>query len=77
MPDIMDHATEPNAAGAAVSVPRKPGHIALANSLIVINTGGRATHDKPTVTLETPRDPDRSAAFLISASPFLTPLKVM
>jgi len=34
---------------------------ALANSWIVINTGGESTDDKPTVTLETPRDPDRSA----------------
>ena len=34
-------------------------NVALANSWIVINAGGGPTDDKPTVTLETPRDPDR------------------
>src|ERR1700723_4377970 len=38
--------------------------VALANSFIVINVGGGPTDDKPTVTLETPRDPDRVSSFL-------------
>ena len=37
---------------------------ALANSWIVINSGGGPTDDKPTVSLETPRDPDRVSSFL-------------
>jgi catechol 2,3-dioxygenase-like lactoylglutathione lyase family enzyme len=39
-------------------------NVALANSFIVINVGGGPTDDKPTVTLETPRDPDRTSSFL-------------
>ena len=35
-----------------------PTVVELSNSFIVINTGGGPTDDKPTVTLETPRDPD-------------------
>ena len=34
-------------------------YVALANSYIIINVGGGPTDDKPTVTLETPADPDR------------------
>jgi catechol 2,3-dioxygenase-like lactoylglutathione lyase family enzyme len=39
-------------------------YIALANSWIIINTGGGPTDDKPTVTLEPPPDPDRVSSFL-------------
>ena len=39
-------------------------YVALANSWIIINVGGGPTDDKPTVTLETPRDPDRVSSFL-------------
>jgi catechol 2,3-dioxygenase-like lactoylglutathione lyase family enzyme len=39
-------------------------YIALANTFIVINIGGGPTDDKPTITLETPRDPDRVSSFL-------------
>src|SRR5882757_360430 len=39
-------------------------YVALANTWIVINAGGGPTDDKPTVTLETPRDPDRVSSFL-------------
>ena len=39
-------------------------YVALANSWIIINGGGGPTDDKPTVTLETPRDPDRISTFL-------------
>jgi catechol 2,3-dioxygenase-like lactoylglutathione lyase family enzyme len=39
-------------------------YVALANSWIIINGGGGPTDDKPTVTLETPSDPDRVSSFL-------------
>ena len=39
-------------------------YVALSNSWIIINLGGGPTDDKPTVTLETPRDPDRVSSFL-------------
>jgi catechol 2,3-dioxygenase-like lactoylglutathione lyase family enzyme len=42
----------------------EPTIIALANSWIIINVGGPPTDDKPTVTLETPRDPDLVSSFL-------------
>jgi catechol 2,3-dioxygenase-like lactoylglutathione lyase family enzyme len=38
--------------------------VALANSWIIIGAGGGPTEDKPTVTLETPADPDRTSGFL-------------
>ena len=41
-----------------------PTVVALSNTWIVINTGGGPTDDKPTVTLETPPDPDRVSSFL-------------
>ena len=39
-------------------------YVALSNSWIIINVGGGPTDDKPTVILETPRDPDRVSSFL-------------
>jgi catechol 2,3-dioxygenase-like lactoylglutathione lyase family enzyme len=39
-------------------------YVALANSWVIINEGGGPTDDKPTVTLETPVDPDRVSSFL-------------
>jgi catechol 2,3-dioxygenase-like lactoylglutathione lyase family enzyme len=42
----------------------EPSFGALANSWIIINAGGGPTEDKPTVTLETPADPDRVSSFL-------------
>jgi len=42
----------------------EPTIVALANSWIIINLGGGPTDDKPGVTLETPRDPDRVSSFL-------------
>src|SRR5919109_4019392 len=42
----------------------EPTIVALANGWVTINVGGGPTDDKPTVTLETPRDPDRVSAFL-------------
>jgi hypothetical protein len=47
-----------------VAFPGDPVNVALANSWIVINSGGGPTDDKPTVTLETSRDPDRVSSFL-------------
>ncbi len=42
----------------------EPTNVMLANSWIVINAGGGPTDDKPAVTLQTPRDPDRVSSFL-------------
>jgi catechol 2,3-dioxygenase-like lactoylglutathione lyase family enzyme len=42
----------------------EPAIVALANSWIIIKTGGGPTDDKPTVTLETPPDPNRTSSFL-------------
>src|SRR5918996_6132933 len=42
----------------------EPSFVALANSWIIINVGGGPTDDKPSVTLETPPDPDRVSSFL-------------
>ncbi len=39
-------------------------YVALSNSWIIINVGGGPTDDKPSVTLETPPDPDRVSSFL-------------
>jgi catechol 2,3-dioxygenase-like lactoylglutathione lyase family enzyme len=39
-------------------------YVALANTWVIINGGGGPTDDKPTVTLETPPDPDRVSSFL-------------
>ena len=39
-------------------------YVALANTFVIINVGGGPTDDKPTVTLETPPDPDRVSSFL-------------
>jgi catechol 2,3-dioxygenase-like lactoylglutathione lyase family enzyme len=50
--------------GGEVLKDGEPTIIALANSWIIINTGGPPTDDKPTVTLEPPGDPDRVSSFL-------------
>jgi catechol 2,3-dioxygenase-like lactoylglutathione lyase family enzyme len=42
----------------------EPTNVALSNSFIVISVGGGPTDDKPSVTLETPPDPDRISSFL-------------
>jgi len=47
--------------GGEVVMEGEPSIVALANSWIIINVGGGPTEDKPTVTLETPQDPDRVA----------------
>jgi catechol 2,3-dioxygenase-like lactoylglutathione lyase family enzyme len=50
--------------GGTVVFGPEPTNIALANGFIIINVGGGPTDDKPTVVLETPRDPDRVSSFL-------------
>jgi catechol 2,3-dioxygenase-like lactoylglutathione lyase family enzyme len=50
--------------GGRVVRPGEPTYVALSNSWIIINRGGGPTDDKPTVTLETPQDPDRVSSFL-------------
>jgi catechol 2,3-dioxygenase-like lactoylglutathione lyase family enzyme len=42
----------------------EPSMVALANGWIIINVGGGPTDDKPTVTLQTPPDPNRVSSFL-------------
>lgn len=44
-------------------ISESPAVVALANSWIIINTGGGPTDDKPTVTLTAP-DPSTTSAFL-------------
>jgi catechol 2,3-dioxygenase-like lactoylglutathione lyase family enzyme len=50
--------------GGETILPGEPSIVALANSWIIINVGGGPTEDKPTVTLETPADPNRTSSFL-------------
>ncbi len=50
--------------GGRVVFSGEPTYVQLSNSWVIINGGGGPTDDKPTVTLETPRDPDRVSSFL-------------
>jgi catechol 2,3-dioxygenase-like lactoylglutathione lyase family enzyme len=50
--------------GGTLAFSRGVTNVRLANSWIVINAGGGPTDDKPEVTLETPRDPNRVSSFL-------------
>lgn len=50
--------------GAVVVRERDPVIVQLANSSLILNSGGGPTDDKPTVTLTTPADPDTVSAFL-------------
>src|SRR5207244_213426 len=43
---------------------RDPDIMKVANTWLILNEGGGPTDDKPTVTLETPRDPNRTSAFM-------------
>src|SRR5438105_14054672 len=43
---------------------RDPVIMKVANTWLILNEGGGPTDDKPTVTLETPQDPNRTSAFL-------------
>lgn len=53
-----------NVFGATVLLERDPVIMKLANSWLILNAGGGPTDDKPTVTLTTPADPNRTSAFL-------------
>jgi hypothetical protein len=50
--------------GAEVVLERDPVILKLADSWLILNVGGGPTDDKPTVTLTTPLDPDRTSAFI-------------
>ena len=50
--------------GGEVVLDGEPTIVALGNSWVILNVGGPPTDDKPTVTLEPPRDPDRVSSFL-------------
>ena len=50
--------------GGKVLRERDPVILEVASTRLILNTGGRPTDDKPTVTLTTPSDPDRVSAFL-------------
>jgi lactoylglutathione lyase len=43
---------------------RDPVIMKVANSWLILNVGGGPTDDKPSVTLSTPPNPDRTSAFL-------------
>jgi len=50
--------------GGTTLLAGEPSYVRLANSWIIINVGGGPTDDKPAVTLEAPRDPDRTSSFM-------------
>src|SRR5712671_4879082 len=47
-----------------VLIERDPVIMKVANTWLIMNIGGGPTDDKPTVTLTTPPDPNRTSAFL-------------
>lgn len=47
-----------------VLLERDPVIMKVANTWLILNVGGGPTDDKPTVTVETPPDPNRTSAFL-------------
>jgi catechol 2,3-dioxygenase-like lactoylglutathione lyase family enzyme len=47
-----------------VLIERDPVIMKVANTWLILNEGGGPTDDKPTVTLETPTDPERVSSFL-------------
>ena len=49
---------------AKVVLERDPVILKIANTWLILNVGGGPTDDKPTVTLETPPDPDRVSSCL-------------
>lgn len=50
--------------GGKVLIERDPVIMKVANTWLIMNTAGGPTDDKPTVTLTTPTDPNRTSAFL-------------
>lgn len=53
-----------NVLGGETVLDGPPAIVQLANSWIIINSGGGPTSDKPGVTLEVPPDPSRTSSFL-------------
>src|SRR5438477_10262409 len=49
---------------AKVVLERDPVILKIANTWLILNVGGGPTDDKPTVTLTTPPDPNRTSAFM-------------
>jgi lactoylglutathione lyase len=47
-----------------VLIERDPVIMKIANTWLILNAGGGPTEDKPTVTLTTPPDPNRTSAFM-------------
>jgi lactoylglutathione lyase len=47
-----------------VLIERDPVIMKVANTWLILNAGGGPTEDKPTVTLTTPADPNRTSAFM-------------
>lgn len=47
-----------------VLIERDPVIMKIANTWLILNAGGGPTEDKPTVTLTTPVDPNRTSAFM-------------
>jgi lactoylglutathione lyase len=47
-----------------ILIERDPVIMKVANTWLILNEGGGPTDDKPTVTLATPADPNRTSAFL-------------
>jgi lactoylglutathione lyase len=50
--------------GATVVLERDPVILKIANSWLILNSGGGPTDDKPAVTLAPPTDPGLASAFL-------------
>ena len=50
--------------GGELVLDGEPSIVQLANGWVIINVGGGPTDDKPTVTLEPPRDPNLVSSFL-------------
>lgn len=47
-----------------VVLERDPVIMRVANTWLILNDGGGPTDDKPTITLTTPSDPNRTSAFI-------------
>jgi hypothetical protein len=54
----------PEVLGGKTVMEDEPTIVALANGCVIINVGGGPADNKPTVTLETPPEPDRVSSFL-------------
>ena len=50
--------------GGELVLEGQPSIVQLANGWVIINVGGGPTDDKPTITLEAPRDPNLVSSFL-------------